>query len=144
MLINCLDVELTILFMLDLKEIRIYNQVNRRAVHLTENKLKTAKNKVTLIINVLKGRHDIILQSQYNDSFKMYYDLLPTHCYGDPIPNDMKNNVVWHICITRFTSGNIAIDFFNHKEPFMDAYISINQLKEFLLHLYYNRVLLVI
>lgn len=134
-----IDVLQLILNQLTLQDARHFKQVNCYTSTIMTEKMKKIKRKIAYIMSCKK---ELILQSQNNDPFKYYYDILKLI---QPVIRDINaigNYVVWFITI--FIDEKITIKFY-HKDDRSYANITTTKtgVKEMLSHFYYNELLMI-
>ena len=133
-----IDVLKIILNQLTLQDVRYFKQVNRYTSTIMTEKMKEINIKIAYIMSVKK---ELILQSQNNDPFKYYCDILKLI---QPITGNIDavaDYRVWFITIF-IENESVTIKFYtNHF--FADVKTTKSFVKEMLSHCYYNELLMI-
>jgi hypothetical protein len=163
------DVDVKIINSFNLEDLRRVCQMNQYTANLCENhitlksRIKQTKQKVEHVLELINSRvSGVILQpNDETETFQSFHDLMNKINITEPASEDDPNDLHPSIIFNDFTVFNITIykNLKNYKFVYqlgdLDLYgdsMSIdgttfdgneNQLKEFLLHIYYNKLILI-
>lgn len=157
------DVDVKIINSFNLEDLRRVCQMNQYAANLCENhdilkhRIKQTKQKVEYVLGLINNRiTGIVLQSNdETEIFQSFHDLMnkinitepndlhPSNVYNDYIVFNIKlyKNIKDYSLVYELGELNSYYDYYSH--DLTTFYVNENQLKEFLLNIYYNQLILI-
>lgn len=144
------DTDIKILLDLNLEDLRHYCQINNYDNQLCrgpelKRKMKLAMDKVNAVMNFLNRKH-IYLQPVDDDHFEKYWEIinilpgdLESRTSAQALPFTLNYDVIL-INITRY-NNKYVLHFIDIDDEYYNYFsFTKNQIEEFLLHLYYNQL----
>ena len=162
------DTDVNIINSLTLQELRLFCRINSYSSDLCQNhivlksRMNHVKKKVDHLLNLINTRENGILLSMNDEyqTFKVFNDLMISIKISDDAqPEDDEQNpssvlndhIVYTIQLYKYSQGYIfqyylgrdldAMDHFNEDRTIFSTY-HINSLKEFLLNIFYDELIL--
>ena len=143
------DTDIKILLDLNLKDLRHYCQIDNYANQLCrgpelKRKMKLAMDKVNAVMNFLNHKH-IYLHPVDDDHFEKYWNILKNIVLvREIVMDEILFTLDYDVDLMNIflDNDNEYVLYFidDENDPFNYFQLTKNQIEEFLLHLYYNKL----
>lgn len=148
------DTDIYIMLHLNLDDLRNYCYMNQQASKLCKTnvelkmKINRVKDKVDSIINIVDQKKYSILTNQEFGVFKpLIKDLHPSDEYSEMLLDSLNiHDTTFHIDIVKIVNYHIMFfvgyleDEYYRNEEIIEVECNLDQLREFLLHIYYDKL----